>query len=75
MIKNLSDDFEAKIIDEIKFDDNIIKLEVAQPISIFPTTQQIKIAINNQAKYYKLPPFKKMLLEGMNLNLIKWITD
>ena len=76
MIKNLSDDFEAKIIDEIKFDDNIIKLEVAQPISIFPTTQQIKIAINNQAKYYKLPPFKKMLLEGMpHLNFLYFRID
>ncbi|MBQ2644891.1 hypothetical protein IJG14_04880 [bacterium] len=76
MIKKLPDDFESEIIDEIKFDDDIIKLEVAQPISIFPTTQQIKLAINNKTQYYKLPPFKKILLEGMpHLNFLYFRID
>ena len=68
-ISNLPDSYNPKNFEEIKIDEkNSIRFvcdNILPPISLFPTPNIIKEYIKNKPKYYKLPPFNKMLLEGM----------
>lgn len=68
-INNLPNTYKPEILDEIKIDEeNSIKFvcdTTLPPISLFPTPNIIKKYIKDKPKFYKLPPFNKMLLEGM----------
>ena len=68
-INNLPSSYKPEIWEEIKINEkDSIKLvcdNILPPVSLFPTPNFIKEYIKNKPKYYKLPPFNKMLLEGM----------
>lgn len=68
-INYLPDNYVPEVFEEIKIDEpNSIKFvcdNTLPPISLFPSPNIIKRYIKNKPKYYKLPPFNKMLLEGM----------
>jgi len=68
-INNLPNTYFSKNFEEIKINRKTsIKINfdnTLPPISLFPSSHIIKEYIKNKPKYYKLPPFNKMLLEGM----------
>lgn len=71
-IEDLPDEYqENNIVETLSIENLIINITELKeenpffPISLFPSSKIIKRYIKNKPKYMNLPPFNKMLLEGM----------
>ena len=71
LIETLPNDYSKDNLNEKISLENIIDIITLKendeffPISLFPSSDVIKKNIKNKSKYLNLPPFNKMLLEGM----------
>lgn len=71
LIETLPNDYSKDNLNEKISLENIIDIITLKendeffPISLFPSSDVIKKHIKNKSKYLNLPPFNKMLLEGM----------
>ncbi len=79
LIEELTEEQSFDIFDEIIMENgNYIQIGSSDlpPISLFPTSIQIKEVIKDKVKYHELPPFEKMMLDGMpRLNFLYFRID